>query len=394
MGDLIKGLDGLFPDTFSHEYLDKKITDSAMILVYSPKEPNRRDIQQAVDNLVEELSQHKETWKVIVPVENLELGVPELKVGHVTFRPHQATGELMSFVAKEPEVSQKDFQFVKAYAVVDEDGELGKAFQKGVDDVEMALNALRLWSSPLRRRRGKRRVPTVPRVMGDTPYRSRTIYAVPKRDNRPKQGETLDAATHEMAAIPIPRLIDESRLALWRRFGFERLSNILADRNLTEYEKRIRRAIRWMGEARLTANLEDAFVKNSIALESLLLGPGGQLSDPRASIGSITSQLAERAAFLLGRNGEEREKIVKDIRRLYSLRSKIVHRAGNVNEADLTLWELYIGQCLMAVLTFEFRDIDSLRKWVNRLKFWGEPLTDQPLWRSLYGDEDVSIWQV
>jgi hypothetical protein len=398
LGDLIVGLASLFPHRFSHPFLDEKLRASMHDLSdKGSTQPRRDEVADVFDELLRELSEHHETWIVTVPVENLELGLDHLQVGKVTLRQDGCMTHLSSLLGDAFEAFRSQYPFVKARAEVEEDGEYVRAMQQGTVDVHMALNALCVWDSPARTKRGKNVVPSLPSVIGETSYRRRFTYAVPKSADEDERRYPPYAASGEIVGGLSPVLVDNDLLATFRRLGFDRLCEILAADRPDDMGKRVLRAVRWMGEARRTGNLDDAFVKNSIALETLLLGDGPNFTDPKTSIGSITSQLAERAAFLLGRHGQERERVAGDVRRLYAIRSSIVHRGASVEEEDLTRWELYIIHCLAALLILDFGGFDTLRDWTKHFKFSGEPPSEepmrQPLWHSLYAaDEEPDIW--
>lgn len=81
-------------------------------------------------------------------------------------------------------------------------------------------------------------------------------------------------------------------------------------------------------------NREDtamSFVFYCMALEAIL----GESGDPDA----VTRSLSDRAAYILGRDVEEREKIRKVFAEIYRFRSKIVHGvwSGRITEFDSEL---------------------------------------------------------
>jgi hypothetical protein len=80
---------------------------------------------------------------------------------------------------------------------------------------------------------------------------------------------------------------------------------------------RIGTALEWEFEAAQAADETVAFVHTCIALESLL-GDNAQ-DEP------LVARLADRCAYLLGKGESEREEIRRKFRRMYTVRSKLVH---------------------------------------------------------------------
>ena len=82
-------------------------------------------------------------------------------------------------------------------------------------------------------------------------------------------------------------------------------------------EERILSAALWSFEARIDSSPTSSFIKTCIALEALL----GEDSDRS----NLTDKLAIKYSYLLGRNAQERKKIEADFKKIYHLRSKLVH---------------------------------------------------------------------
>jgi hypothetical protein len=73
-------------------------------------------------------------------------------------------------------------------------------------------------------------------------------------------------------------------------------------------------------------DIEDGLVDAVVALESLFAGTDS---------GELTFRIGAAIAWLVGRTAEERLQLQREIGRLYSLRSKILHR-GNAGQEDVT----------------------------------------------------------
>lgn len=99
------------------------------------------------------------------------------------------------------------------------------------------------------------------------------------------------------------------------------------------YSSAIKSAIEWAFDANLSDNQTVSFVQTCIGLEAILGEDTGE--EP------LTATLADRCAYLLGKDPEKRKKIREKFKELYRLRSKVVHgRAVRLkhNEVNYLHW--------------------------------------------------------
>lgn len=113
--------------------------------------------------------------------------------------------------------------------------------------------------------------------------------------------------------------------------GFARLSQLLADSKPNSLTDRILTAVQWAGRARVEERREEAFLLYAISLETLLLGNKVDIE--------ISHRLALRAVHLLAAADMQSRRLVqKQIKQLYTTRSKIVHSGSfQVTNIDLEL---------------------------------------------------------
>ncbi|MGO9209308.1 MAG: hypothetical protein ACLPXM_11915 [Terriglobales bacterium] len=142
------------------------------------------------------------------------------------------------------------------------------------------------------------------------------------------------------------------------RPGFVRASKMLSMEQPKDLEKRILASMQWAGRAQVDDRREEAFLFYAIALETLLLG--------RETTGEITYQLATRCANLLGSPGlNQRRAVVRHIKELYRLRSKIVH-SGSLEVTDASLGRMrdYAVSSLFIVLEHDpFKSMLTVREF-------------------------------
>jgi len=122
-----------------------------------------------------------------------------------------------------------------------------------------------------------------------------------------------------------------------------RIDELLAQHAPTQVEDSPIRAVRWAGRAAGSESFEDKFLFSLVALESLLL-PG---SDRELSF-----RLSLLVARVLGRNDASRRKISGDVKRLYGLRSRLVHDGRfEVTEDDQDLVLTIAIETIVRLLT-------------------------------------------
>ncbi|MFD1674288.1 hypothetical protein [Alicyclobacillus fodiniaquatilis] len=151
----------------------------------------------------------------------------------------------------------------------------------------------------------------------------------------------------------------------FHRMGVHRIGRILVKplKVRTDLEKRLMTALRFHGKSVQETDPIDAFLNATTVLECLLIKDNNE---------PIIINLADRTAFLLGEQREQRLQVRNDVKRLYSTRSAITHH-GSVDGviADLsTIQDIaYYLIYRFVGLTDKFDDLESLVKWLDELKF-------------------------
>jgi len=87
----------------------------------------------------------------------------------------------------------------------------------------------------------------------------------------------------------------------------------------TKKNELILRGSQWYFDSFASENVLDAYIRATVAVEIMLGEEDGQ-----DGIG-LTTMLANRCAYLISNNHDERENFLDDFREIYKLRSKIVH---------------------------------------------------------------------
>ena len=143
--------------------------------------------------------------------------------------------------------------------------------------------------------------------------------------------------------------------------GLDRVSELLkANRN--NFEERLISAMKWAGSATSETDNEKAFLRYVIALETLIL------FDDNSE--NISFKLRTRISQVLSDDFETCCRIEDDIKKLYKIRSKIVHDGEyQVSDTDLSLIRFYSKSCILRFLTdneFDSMVLDDLSEWYRR----------------------------
>jgi len=145
---------------------------------------------------------------------------------------------------------------------------------------------------------------------------------------------------------------------------FMKLLHMITKQN-SQLETHILRCAEWTGQAMGDPNAASAFVKAATALEVMFSANEKGVITP-----SIMAQISESCAFLLGKSEESAKEIERDVKRLYGVRSAVVHSGkDSVPNDDL---DTLIQICRNVVLTLlsgkEFEGKTSIESVAEHFK--------------------------
>jgi hypothetical protein len=177
----------------------------------------------------------------------------------------------------------------------------------------------------------------------------------------------VSRSTISTASEPEVRLHTESNAVLLSRADYEaflkrrggaKASELLNTSN--SFAGRVVSALETLGEACVELKTHRAFLLHAIALESVVLG--------RSTQSELTYQLSARVAHLLDVDLKARRKTVRDVIRLYELRSKIVHTGETeIAHSDLEGIIFLSMNTLIALLSLKpfanMTSVEELEKW-------------------------------
>lgn len=144
----------------------------------------------------------------------------------------------------------------------------------------------------------------------------------------------------------------------------DKILNILSKESNSKLEDSIKNCIIWVGESLRDKKHSSSFLKLVIALESLFFMNGGVITP------SILSFVSESTALILGENYEERIRIEKNIKDIYSKRSSITHSGKQDEKLYIQKYYLFeiIRKVIKVLLSEEYLECKNKEDVVKKLK--------------------------
>jgi hypothetical protein len=115
-------------------------------------------------------------------------------------------------------------------------------------------------------------------------------------------------------------------------------------------------------KAGLSKNVTEKLLHIIGALEMILL---------RNDTEPIQQNIGERMAFVVGRNVKERKEIIKNFRKIYTVRSKFVHHGIGVDEMELIrkfMWYTYLFFMMIIGTTEHYPTLDAFIEAIEERK--------------------------
>jgi len=162
------------------------------------------------------------------------------------------------------------------------------------------------------------------------------IYLKNKEDFYTISDETIGPS-------PRPEIITNQKMAKFVQLGFGQIDILLNSESLSSFCSDVLDALLLYSRAGTCNDVADKLVYMLAALESILL---------RNSSEPIQQNLAERLAFLIGENIEDRKNIISNVRDSYSLRSAFLHHGASID--DLKTLEKFMLNVWVAAIKLIF----------------------------------------
>ncbi|MBD2652779.1 hypothetical protein H6G45_04555 [Synechocystis sp. FACHB-383] len=156
--------------------------------------------------------------------------------------------------------------------------------------------------------------------------------------------------------------------------GYKYVWNIASSNNLNKFQKRILLAIEWIGQSIAEPLPQSAFLKSAIALEIIFTYSEKAIITP-----SILNQISEGTALILGKDIKDRLEIEAKVKKLYGLRSAIVHSGNkNISESDyhnmLEISRAVVAKLLTSKALISIESVEKLYELLKRTKYSGNAI--------------------
>ncbi|UNU25666.1 HEPN domain-containing protein [Microcoleus vaginatus] len=157
--------------------------------------------------------------------------------------------------------------------------------------------------------------------------------------------------------------------------GYHTVWGFTTKKNLNKFQKRIMLAVEWIGQSMADPSPPSAFIKAAIALEIIFTYNERDIITP-----SIMNQISESIALILGSSVDERLKLESSVKKLYGLRSKIVH-SGNkdISQADYkALLEIARSVIIKILTSDKLNSVDSVEELytiLKKIKYSGDAIS-------------------
>jgi len=259
--------------------------------------------------------------------------------------------EFKADVGKLFEKCRKDFQGY-ASVITDFDSEINFARKVGLQQAIRVTELLGIYSEAMF-------LPDIKcssRVKGMEMDDSYTIFAIGENVGWRKISGALNTA------LATTRFMSKEKLGEYTSIGLGRLSYLANAKAITEFESSILTFAFLYSKAAFTSDPMEKVVYMLSALESTLLKNENE---------PIQQNLAERIAFFSTEGLDERKKIIKNIKRIYNLRSKYLHHGITQSESSILLEFLQIVWVFFSCLltrTERFGGKEEFLQYIDDLK--------------------------
>jgi hypothetical protein len=320
-------------DDLSRRSVEKALQEAILKAICTETKSISLDvrIRKVLDELRENLSRKSITYSCYVPVHGLKTEKLPSSIGQIEFAVFDdfQADKFRSAISKhtvQKEVKLKSFEKYintdlkdKVFGIISVEAKDFEAAQiLARKNLRIVLDILNYFSDM---------VPNHP---------SAWVYLPGDLKSHPFQALILNMEDEASYNFPSTRIPPFMELAISRiteadtkfSIGFTFINNLLKKKNRNKFEETVITAIQWAGRAVVTKRREESFLLYAIALESIILADNPDTE--------LSYRLRIRIAHMLEEDFDSRQEIIKTVRDLYVLRSKLVHD-GKYEITDLEL---------------------------------------------------------
>ncbi len=356
---IAKSLSGLMIKIFDEQVVEENATGDFELETIS-EVLDLSNIASDLSQMISSLRKLARQQVILVPIEGLKMKVNSLEVGTVTFYPRSNESELNmklkdieQHYGEDTKSISRDLMNVACYTRIEAVGDSEFVRDQAIKRTKEAIHILNLYLSSSRHQPEWQSIHSVPIIIN---------YALPDNEHE-NDGIGFNQSYSGQRRFEIDGKKEDSLTQM----GLKTMNGYFQSQSNTDIGKRIRQAVTWYSKAVDTDSPEEKFVNLAIALESLIIGDEGE--EPFATTASINQKIGERVAFLLGDNFDSRVSFEKKAKKLYGLRSKIVHRGESVTKENLAEMDKLVGQVILAFLKHEFNNWSMFQEWVAHERY-------------------------
>jgi archaellin len=334
-------------------------------------------IDTELSDMIELLRSKIEKFQAFIPLTGVRLGLDEVKLGDFTLYPPGAGPLYQTLHGLRDDFTEelkRSFSQIHCYVMISElEGDSEYVKEKTIWKAQDVVDILDFYLASCRdRQRGYHPI----NVQGQLRILDRiAVYVSSPSGQRSVNLTNPYTLLYE---------IHEDTIADWQRRNLAKVIDCFRDDNLatTIVRSKIRRATQWYSRAVQASTAPEQFINFSTALEALLIGEGEGTS-LEEKYGSITQKLGDRTAFLLGESFEHRKNLAKRVRRLYNLRSSIVHQGTSIDQASLDEMDSLVYMTIHAFIEKDFESWEKAEDALNSFLVWLE--------KQVYGTGEYAV---
>lgn len=342
--------------TYTIKTFESRVMDFIAPFVLSANAAEKTDVQAFIHSLKTPSLQAHDVYRPIYGVE-IEDGVGPVELGVFTiYHTHRHAAELDAVMNGRREsalVDSTEHYLIRTRVQAREDL---KARELGDELFEQFEYAIRCMLGP------------------GSSYKVSVSYSLEPADSRSIVLNSHRGSSEVGRTPRIPTFMINDPHFLNSEFGFDRLWQHLGAMGNNELMKKVLLAVDWIGQSIAEKVPSSAFIKAAIALE-VLFSPKKEFISS-----SITAQISESAAMLLGDNVESRFQTEKEVKDLYGIRSKVAHEGKtDVAYTDLAAVQNLAREVVIKMLTLEslksLATGQDLQQFLKSQKYGCPPLT-------------------
>lgn len=167
-----------------------------------------------------------------------------------------------------------------------------------------------------------------------------------------KENKLISLSTHSFGPPFQPLFFNNEIIKASMASGLDILSNLLLNDSKTNYQKNLIDSLLLYSKSSLSKEPSDKLIYILAALELILLKNENE---------PIQQNIAERIAFIVGNTVDDRKKIIKNFKEVYSIRSSFVHHGHRIEDIEVlktfmyNIW-LFYNWLIKNAYNFETKD--------------------------------------